>query len=106
MVYVAHPAAGVHRISDEWLEGSAASGFGLATVPEVAARHPERGLCSAAAGDHYCPSCMRRIAHDAAERKLHVEACASGPLEMWLYHCPACKTALAAELTGGASGGD
>ena len=103
---MAHPAAEAHGISDEWLEGSTPSGFRLATVPEVASRHAERGLPPAEAGDHYCPSCLRRIAHGAAERTLHLETCASGPLEMWLYLCPECKTALAAELVGGASGGD
>ena len=101
---MAHSAAGVHRIPDEWLDGFTPSGFRLATVPEVAAWHAERGLRPPAVGDHYCPSCLRRIAHGAAERRLHVEACASGPLEMWLYHCPECGTALAAELAGSANG--
>ena len=104
MVYVAHPAAGVHRIPDEWMDGFAPSGFRLATVGEVAAWHAERGLEPPAEEGHYCPSCLTRVPHSEAERRLHREVCASGQLDVWLFHCRGCGTALAAELIAGANG--
>ena len=103
MVYVAHPATGVRRIPDEWLDGFTPSGFRLATVREVAAWHAERGLEAPVAEGHFCPSCLRRVPQDAAERRLHREVCASGPLEVWLFHCPGCGMALAVDLTVTAS---
>ena len=44
MVFVAHPATGVRRIPDEWLEGFQPSGFREATAAEIARWHEEREL--------------------------------------------------------------
>jgi hypothetical protein len=101
MAYMAHPAAGVHRIPDVWLDGFAPSGFRLATARQVAAWHAERGLEPPDPDGEYCPSCLKRVPAAAAERRLHREVCASGPLLVWLFHCPACDTAIAAEVVEG-----
>ena len=100
MVYITHARGrtGVHRIPDEWLEGFRPSGFRLATAAEVTAWHAERGLDPPEATGVYCPSCLRQVPVGAAERHVHREACASGPLLVWLSSCPACGTVLAAEV--------
>jgi len=98
MAYVAHPATGVHRIPDAWLDGFQPSGFRLATAAQIVEWHNERGLDPPEAGGVYCPACLRRVPAAAAERRPHREACASGPLLVWLFHCPTCGTALAAEV--------
>ena len=99
MVYVAHPAAGVHRIPDEWLDGFGPSGFRLATALEIAAWHGARGLDALAPDGAYCPGCLHRVPAGTTERRRHRERCASGDLDVWLHHCRACGTALAAEIT-------
>jgi hypothetical protein len=103
MVYVAHPATGVHRIPDDWLDGFAPSGFRLATIGEIAAWHAERGLGAPPASSEvdegiYCPCCLRRIPTANTDRREHREACASGPLAVWVHHCAACGAALAVEV--------
>jgi len=98
MVYVTHRATGVRRIPAAWLDGFAPSGFRLATAGEVAAWHGARGLDPPPPEGPHCPVCARRVPAGAAERRLHREACASGALEVWLHHCPACGAALAAEV--------
>lgn len=101
MVYVAHPATGVHRIPDDWLDGFAPNGFRLATAREIAAWHGERGLAPPPAEGALCPICLRRVPPAEADQRLRREACASGSLDVRLYHCPACGTALAAEVLAG-----
>ena len=98
MAFMTHPAAGVHRIPYTWLDGFAPSGFRLATAREISGWHDERGLVPPPAEGGYCPSCLQRVPPDRAERRLHREPCASGALTVRLYHCPACGTALAAEV--------
>ena len=41
---------------------------------------------------------QHRVPPERAERRLHREPCASVALEVCLYHCPTCGTALAAEV--------
>ena len=44
MVFVAHPAAGIHRVPEEWLDGFLPSGFRQATHAEIIRWHDERDL--------------------------------------------------------------
>lgn len=44
MVFVIHPAAGVHQVPEAWLDALLPTGFRKATRREIAAWYEERGL--------------------------------------------------------------
>lgn len=87
-----------HRTGDKALAGYAFDGLGAAVAGECEPGRDERGRPPPALGGSYCPTCLRRVPAGAVERRFFREVCASGTLDVWLLHCPACDTALKAEV--------
>jgi hypothetical protein len=98
MAYVVHPVTGMRHIPAVWLDGFRPSGFRLATVRKIVAWHGERSLTPPDERAGYCPCCLRRVQPAQATRRVYREACASGPIDVWLSHCPTCGAALHAEV--------